>query len=107
MYFIEYLCISTVKSWIFTTLSAPKETNIMKTYPNTALPCTAFGHNYIKTKINNDQTSELTCNHCGIVVNTDTKGNFEHISNPDTHIKRVLRKLYHLRLQSVKAKLSA
>ncbi|WP_411894086.1 hypothetical protein [Winogradskyella sp. A2] len=79
----------------------------MKSYPNTTLPCAVFGHNYIKTKSNKDHTLELSCNHCGIVVNTDAKGNFENISSPKLHIKTVIRELYLLKLQTVKAKLSS
>ena len=78
----------------------------MKTYSNTALPCAVFGHNYSKTNNNDDRTSQLTCNQCGIVVNTDIKGNFEHISSPNKHIQATLRKLYHLKLQKLRTSLA-
>lgn len=75
---------------------------MMKTYIDTTLPCAVLGHNYIKLKDNHDLTAKLTCKNCGVVINTDTEGNFEHIHNPKSHIQTTLRKLYHLKLQLLK-----
>ena len=78
----------------------------MKPTSNNAFPCAVFGHNYVKTKTNADQTTELTCRHCNIVVKTDASGNFEdhQISNKD--IQSTLRQLFHLNLRSAKPNFS-
>ncbi len=70
----------------------------MKPTTHKALPCSIFGHNYMKSKTNNDFTAELTCSHCNIVVHTDTKGNFEESSISNKHIQSALRQLFHLNL---------
>ena len=66
------------------------------------LPCSVFGHNYIKSKTNTDNTAQLTCSHCDIIVNTDTKGNFEDYSISNKNINETLRRLYHIKLRSYK-----
>ncbi|WP_299126600.1 hypothetical protein [uncultured Winogradskyella sp.] len=72
----------------------------MKFKVNSALPCAVFGHNYIKSKMNADQTSELTCSHCKTVANTDPFGNFIETSSPSKDVQSTLRKLYHLSLRT-------
>ena len=79
---------------------------MMRTYTDIALPCAVLGHNYHKLKDNSDQTSQIICKNCGIVVNTDLEGNFDHVHNPKTHIQGTLRKLYHLKLQLLKTKIA-
>ncbi len=64
---------------------------------NKALPCAVFGHNYVKSKTNMDNTLELTCCNCNAVVMTDSKGNFEQSSISNTHIQSVLRQLFLLK----------
>lgn len=71
----------------------------MKPTSNKALPCAVFGHNYVKSKTNSDQTTELTCCHCHIVVNTDASGNFEEAEMSNKNIQSALRKLFHLKLR--------
>ena len=71
----------------------------MKPTSNKALPCAVFGHNYVKSKTNSDRTTELTCCHCNIVVNTDASGNFEETTIGNKDIQSTLRKLFHLNLQ--------
>ena len=74
----------------------------MKPTIHKVLPCSVFGHNYMKSKTNTDDTSELTCSHCNIVVNTDASGNFEEYSISNKNIHETLRRLYHLKLRSYK-----
>ena len=78
----------------------------MKPTSNKALPCAVFGHNYAKTRANSDQTTELTCSHCGTKVTTDKYGNFDELSISNKHIQSTLRQLFHLNLQISKPKLS-
>jgi hypothetical protein len=70
----------------------------MKPATQKALPCSVFGHNYIKSKTNSDNTAELTCTHCNISVQTDVKGDFEISSISNRHIQSALRQLFHLNL---------
>ena len=72
---------------------------VMKPTSNKALPCAVFGHNYVKSKTNSDQTLELKCSNCGAVVNTDMNGNFDELSVSNKHIQSTLRQLFHLNLQ--------
>lgn len=78
----------------------------MKPTSNKALPCAVFGHNYVKSKTHTDHTAELTCSHCGTVVNTDKSGNFEDLSVSNKDIQSTLRQLFHLNLQMSKPKFS-
>ena len=78
----------------------------MKSTTSKALPCAVFGHNYVKSKTNSDQTAELTCSHCNTVVKTDASGNFEDLSVSNKHIQTTLRQLFHLKLQISKPKFS-
>lgn len=78
----------------------------MKPTSNKALPCAVFGHNYVKSKTNSDQTTELTCCHCNIVVNTDTSGNFDETTISNKHIQSTLRRLFHLNFQISKPNFS-
>ena len=57
---------------------------------NKAIPCSVFGHNYMKSKTNADHTSELKCSHCNISVKTDTKGNFSESSISNKNIQSTL-----------------
>ena len=76
----------------------------MKPTSNNALPCAVFGHNYVKTKSQSDHTTQLTCRHCGTVVETDEHGNFDELSLPNKDIQSTLRQLFHLNLQIAKPK---
>ena len=78
----------------------------MKPTSNKALPCAVFGHNYVKTKTNYDQTTELTCSHCGTTVTTDKHGNFDELSISNKHIQSTLRQLFHLNRQISKPNFS-
>lgn len=78
----------------------------MKPTTSKALPCAVFGHNYVKSKTNPNQTAELTCSHCNTVVTTDTSGNFEELSISNKHIQATLRQLFHLKVQTLKPKFS-
>lgn len=78
----------------------------MKPTSSKALPCAVFGHNYVKSKTNPDQTLELVCSHCNTVVKTDTNGNFEALSMSNRHVQTTLRRLFHLKLQTSKPKFS-
>ncbi|WP_299366902.1 hypothetical protein [Winogradskyella sp.] len=71
----------------------------MEPTSNKALPCAVFGHNYVKSKTNSDQTAELTCSNCGTVVTTDKHGNFDELSLSNKDIQSTLRRLFHLNLQ--------
>jgi hypothetical protein len=74
----------------------------MKPKTHQTLPCYIFGHNYTKSKTNLDQTSELTCSHCKIVVHTDAKGNFDEYDISNKNIQATLQRLYHLKIRSYK-----
>lgn len=78
----------------------------MKPTPKKTLPCSVFGHNYVISKTNSDQTSELRCSHCNAVTTTDASGNFEEFSIPNKDIQSTLRQLFHLKLQTSKLKFS-
>ncbi|WP_296313006.1 hypothetical protein [Winogradskyella sp. UBA3174] len=78
----------------------------MKPTFNKALPCSVFGHNYIRTKTNIDYTLELTCSHCDAVVVTDRNGNFDSITVSNTQIKDTMQELYRLIHRFQKAKVS-
>ncbi|WP_422106450.1 hypothetical protein [Winogradskyella sp.] len=78
----------------------------MKPTSNKALPCAVFGHNFVKSKTNSDQTAELTCSICGTKVNTDEHGNFDEMSVSNKDIQSTLRQLFHLNLQISKPKFS-
>lgn len=71
----------------------------MKPISNNALPCAVFGHNYVRSKTNSDQTAELTCSHCNHTSTTDTEGNFIEETLTNKHMQTTLRKLYHLKLR--------
>lgn len=76
----------------------------MKPTSNQILPCAVFGHNYVRSKTNLDNTIELTCSHCDTVVVTDHLGNFENHTVSNTQITDTLQELYRLtkRLPKVK-----
>ena len=78
----------------------------MKPTSNKALPCAVFGHNYVKSKTNSDQTAELVCGHCGNITTTDKAGNFDDLSFSNKDIQSTLRQLFHLNLQISKPKFS-
>ncbi|MCT4628308.1 hypothetical protein [Winogradskyella sp.] len=78
----------------------------MKPTINKTLPCAVFGHNYVKSKTNDDHSSELTCSHCNAIVKTDANGNFDELSISNKHIQSTLRQLFHLNLQISKPKFS-
>ena len=78
----------------------------MKPTLNKALPCAVVGHNYTKSKTNSDHTYQLTCNHCGIITNSDQIVNFEESSISNKDILSTLKQLFHLKLQLSKSKLT-
>jgi len=71
----------------------------MKPTNNKALPCSVFGHNYVKSRTNEDETVELQCTHCNIVTTTDKHGNFMESTISNKNIQSTLRKLFHLNFQ--------
>jgi len=71
----------------------------MKPTNNKALQCSVFGHNYVKSKTNFDETIELKCAHCNITTTTDSHGNFIESTIQNKHIQSTLRKLFHLNYQ--------
>lgn len=78
----------------------------MKPTSNKAIPCAVFGHNFVKTKTNSDQTIDLKCSHCGVTETTDKNGNFDEFSIANKDVQSTLRQLFHLNLQLSKPKFS-
>lgn len=74
----------------------------MKPTLKTTLPCSVFGHNYVLSKTNSNNTLELKCSHCNTVTTTDASGNFEDVSITNKDIRTTLRQLFHLNLQAAK-----
>ena len=74
----------------------------MKPTFKNALPCTVFGHNYVITGSKDKSTPTLACKHCGHILETNHKGDFEEdiINNKD--IQYTLRQLFHLNLKVTK-----
>lgn len=68
----------------------------MKPTTNKSLSCSAFGHNYVKSKTNTDLTSEFTCSNCNTVVVTDSEGNFEEPRTFNKDVLTTLMQLMHL-----------
>ncbi len=71
----------------------------MKPTNNKALSCSVFGHNYVKSKTNSDETIELQCSQCHIITTTDKYGNFIESTISNKNIQSALRKLFHLNYQ--------
>ncbi|GGW58082.1 hypothetical protein DFQ11_101861 [Winogradskyella epiphytica] len=78
----------------------------MKNSSDKILPCAIFGHNYVRSKTNIDQTAELTCSHCDVVVITDQQGNFENHTISNSQIKDTLQEFYRLNRRIPKLKVS-
>lgn len=79
----------------------------MKPNSTEILPCAIFGHNYVRSKTNMDQTAELTCSHCDAVVVTDIHGNFENHTVPNPKITDTLQELYRLTKRITKSKVAS
>jgi len=78
----------------------------MKPKPTETLPCSVFGHNYVRSKTNLDHSIEMTCSHCDVVVVTDIHGNFENHTFSNTQIKDTLQELYRLTKRITKTKVA-
>jgi hypothetical protein len=68
----------------------------MKPTTNLALPCTVFGHNYVKLETSTTKTADLKCSQCGIIVSTDEHGDFDDSCLSNKTIQSTLRQLFHL-----------
>ncbi|RCW93724.1 hypothetical protein [Winogradskyella arenosi] len=79
----------------------------MKPTNKKPLPCAVFGHNYMRSKTNSDQTVELTCTHCNTIVVTDSFGNFENNTLKNPEIADTLRELYQLTRQLSKTRVAS
>ncbi len=79
----------------------------MKSTINPKLSCAVFGHNFIKSKTKKDNTSELLCKHCNVVITTDSHGNFEESAIPNKTIQSTIRQLFSLKHRFTSTSLSS
>lgn len=79
----------------------------MESTPSDALPCSVFGHNYVKSKTTSHRTTELVCLHCKLVVQTDADGNFDSSPISNKKIRSTLRKFINLKRRSTNFKISS
>ena len=79
----------------------------MESSPSDVLPCSVFGHNYVKSKTTSHQTTELICTHCKLVVQTDADGNFESSPISNKKIRSTLRQFINLKRRSSKLEISS